>query len=287
MTFLVDGMRGLGDNVFQRAFIKTLAAEAPVYLATPWPEIYDDLRDVYFVAAPTPLRTQAKNLRRQKPERWSQPPREVRRIAVRYGAQDFRRGNIVWAMRRCFGVEPGAWDLPEFAPPLTVDRPIAVLRPVTERREWYNSARNPLPEYVADVARDLMADHFVVSVADLLADAEWLVGDPPPAHLRLHAGELHVGELLGLIQQASVVVGGVGWIVPVCIATRTPLFVIQGGHGGHNAPSKITDSSMDLQHVGFAEPDHFCRCDSMRHACDKTNQRLGAQFREWRARVGV
>ena len=44
---IVRGMKGLGDNIYQRAFVKRLPG--PVYLETPWPELYEDLPGVKFV----------------------------------------------------------------------------------------------------------------------------------------------------------------------------------------------------------------------------------------------
>lgn len=285
MTF-VSGMRGLGDNIFQRAFVRTLALDRDVYLSTPWPEIYEDIPRVHFVHSATPLRTQAKNLARQPRTRWAREPRTTARIVVRYGSAELRIGSIVSAMEACFQVPPAAWDLPSF-PPYVSERPVAVIRPVTERKEWHNSARNPKPEYIAAIAADLMRDYFVVSVADLADKHEWFIGNLPPAHKRYHAGELSVSDLLGLIRTAKVVVGGVGWIVPACIAAGTPLFCVLGGHGGHNGPAKITDKRMDLDHVGFAVPDRFCCCENMRHDCDKTNTKLMQQWDDWRAQCGI
>src|SRR3546814_15886328 len=63
--------------------------------------------------------------------------------------------------------------------------------------------------------------HHVVSVADVDGGNEWFVGEPPPAHARCHAGEIRGRRLISLISQASVVVGGVGWVVPMAIAARS------------------------------------------------------------------
>lgn len=281
---VVRGMRGLGDNIYQRPFVKALVARGDaVYLQTPWPELYEDIAGVRFLRDQTPLRTQARNLERQPAGRWSAPPARAREIRVAYGAASFRRGSITDAMRQCFGVEPAAFDLPPARAPRLHGSGIAVARPVTERGEWRNPARNTLPEHVNRIAGFLMRDYCVISVADLQEGAEWLVGDEPPAHQQFHRGELGVLELLGLIASAAVVVGGVGWIVPAAIAAQVPLFCILGGQGGHNAPEKITDANlMRLDRARFAEPDRFCRCESMRHDCDKVNSRLLEQWAAFR-----
>lgn len=288
---LVRGMRGLGDNIYQRQFVRTVVAAHPgadVFVDTPWPELYDDL-PVRFVRSSTSLRTQARNVARQSPDRWADAPRDARALTIGYGAGHLAHGSILDAMRSQFRAEPAPFDLPAFPRYSgTTGRPVAVVRPVTARREWLNTARNPDPAHVAAIA-DRMLDEFeVVSVADVADGAEWFVGRPPRAHVELHAGELDVRHLLGLIQSAAVVVGGVGWIVPACLASRTRLFCILGGQGGHNAPERITDPKRtDLTNARFAEPDRFCRCVDMRHDCDKRNGRLLDQWSAFRRECGL
>jgi hypothetical protein len=165
------------------------------------------------------------------------------------------------------------------------DRPVAVIRPVTVRSEWKNEARNPKPEYVAAIAAELMDTHTVVVVADLEAGAEWLVGELPPAHHYFVRGELNVRELLALVRDADIVVGGVGWIVPAGLALHVDTFVVLGGHGGHNAPNKITDRRLDLSRIGFAYPEKFCKCTNMLHACEKTISDPLGQFLGWWRRL--
>lgn len=274
---VVEGMFGLGDSIYQRAFLKNMPG---AYIVTPWPELYADL-DVKPVRPQTRLRTQAKNAARTR-IRWHTPPADVTRVRIGYGSRDLATGSILDAMRRQFGSDPGRFDLPREKSPLRVNRPVAIVRPVTERAEWHNSARNPLPEYVTCAARELKRrGYYVVSVADLEPGKEWLVGQPPPADMTLHAGQWTVRQLLGAVQGADVVVGGVGWIVPACIAAGTPLYVIHGGQGGHNHRSKITAPWMDLTKVGWAEPATMCMCTDMRHNCNKEIHGFDAGFRAW------
>src|SRR5262245_20459426 len=153
--------------------------------------------------------------------------------------------------------------------PFTSDRPIAVIRPATVRTEWYNEARNPLPEYITMIAGELMATHTVVMVADLEPGQEWLIGKLPPAHKYFVNGELSIRQLLALVRDANIVVGGVGWIVPAGLVLKVPTFIMLGGNGGHCAPHKITDRRLDCSRLGFATPDKFCQCTQMTHGCDK------------------
>lgn len=283
MTLIVEGMKGLGDNIYQRIVVQAAAQREAVYLKTPWPELYEDL-PIRFLPMDTPLRTQRKNLSRQPASRWSASPPSARTVRIGYGTRELADVSLVRAMESALPLhgQPFVMDLPTYARQQIGDgRPLAIVRPVTVRTEWRNEARNPRPEYVAEIAAALMASCYVVSVADLQDGEEWLLEPAPPAHARMHRGELSVRQLLGLVQAAAVVVGGVGWIVPAAIAARVPAYVVLGGHGGHNAPEKLSDPRMDLSRIGWAVPDRFCRCADMRHRCDKTITNLTERFQEW------
>jgi hypothetical protein len=278
-------MRGLGDNIFARPFVAAAAKQYELWLDTPWPELYADL-NISFVRGQTALRTQQNNMARQAADIWSTPPRTIREVKVNYS--NLQSWSIIYSLERrwltALGVkfDPGLFNLPDMGrSPVISTWPIAVIRPVTVRSEWRNEARNPKPEYVAMIATELMKTHTVVAVADLADGQEWLVGEMPPAHRYLVRGELGVRELLALARHADVVVGGVGWIVPAALALKTRTFVVLGGHGGHNAPEKITDPRLDLSRIGFAIPERYCRCTNMLHACNKTISDPVGQFLAW------
>jgi hypothetical protein len=275
-------MWGLGDNIFSRPFVRAAAKQYELYLETPWPELYADL-DIKFVRGTRKLRTQQKNMARQPPDCWS-PPLATREIRIGY---DLGSHSIItamelrWAFRKV-AFDPALFDLPYMGhSPINSDRPIAVVRPVSVRSEWRNEARNPRPEYVNLLAAELMATHTVVAVADLAESEEWVVGDLPPAHRYYLSGQLAVRELLALVRDADVVIGGVGWIVPAGLALKVKTFVVLGGQGGHNAPEKITDPRLDLTRIGFAIPERFCRCTNMLHNCDKQIANPLDQFSRW------
>jgi hypothetical protein len=276
-------MYGLGDNIYSRPFVRATAAQYDVWLETPWPELYADL-DIKFVRGSRKLRTQQKNIARQATDLWSSSL-PSRQIQVGYPSLEWL-GIIAaleqrWARLRV-KFAPALFDLPDMgASPIVSDRPIAVVRPVTVRAEWRNEARNPRPEYVAAIAAELMSTHTVVAVADLAPSQEWAIGELPPAHHYFISGELAVRELLALVRDADIVIGGVGWIVPAGLALRVKTFIVLGGHGGHNAPAKITDPRLDLSRIGFAIPEAFCRCTNMLHNCDKRIADLLGQFSRW------
>lgn len=268
----VPGMQGLGDNIYQRAFIKQLLRRHDVWLETSWPELYADL-DVKVVRATTRLRTQSKNILRSRAA-WSPPPTNASRVPRISYINAFRTGrSIVQGMEETVGVKLDAadFDLPALPPsPVKTSKPIAFVRPVTVRREWFNAARNPEPQYLAQIVEHLRSTHHIVTVADIDGWDETLVGAPIKADSVFINGELPVMNMLALLGASDIVVGGVGFIIPASIALKRRCFVVLGGQGGHNAPRMILDSRLDCSRIGFATPRSFCQCTNMRHACDKT-----------------
>lgn len=276
---LILGMGGLGDGVFQRPFVRAQSEVRPVYITTPWPELYADLPNVHPVKPwSMDLRTQQKNIARHRV--WANTPHPHIRRSFSYSLR--KPGTILQEMETMVGLEgrPFIFDLPDFGPsPVNTRKPIAVIRPVTIRAEWQNTARAPLPEYIAQAALLLRAQGFhVVNVADIDPPNEWLVGEMPEADEHYTAGELAPKALLALMQHAAVVVGGVGFIVPAAIAQHVPLIVIGGGQGGHNAPKRITDQRMDLSRTRFVMPDRYCDCVGRTHDCAKEISAFDAKF---------
>lgn len=268
---IIHGMQGLGDNIYQRAFISQIDEE--VYLRTPWVELYEDMPHVKCTRPQTRLRTQAKNVRNQ--EHWYQEPRGHAKV-VSYGKE-----GIFTGMARAFGFAPGVLNLPLYGA-VSSDCPYIVLRPVSVRREWLTPSRNPLPQYVAEaaqIARD--AGFKVVSIADLAQGEEWALEPLPVADVQYHHGELNVRQLLALVQHSAFVVGGIGWLVPAALAYRKPAWIVAGGYGGYNAPDKITHNSLDLSNMHFALPDHFCKCFDPKHNCQKHITNHADKFTKW------
>jgi hypothetical protein len=279
----IEGMYGLGDNIYQRAFVKKIKDH--VYLRTPWVELYQDLPNISFIKPDLGLRTQSKNILSQSDKVWTKRQKYVlgNSITVGYG-----KSGMIDGMSRCFRAEPDTFDLPDFskfAP--KIEGKYALVRPVTIRKEWAAQSRNCLPEYVATAADMLKKQGYtIVSVADLEDNKEWGLEPLPKADIIYHKGELNVKSLLGLSQNASVLVGAVGWILPAAVATKTPAWLVLGGYGAYNHPSLITDSRyMDISRIGFAVPDNFCRCDQKAHLCDKRISDYEEKFSRWSAKL--
>jgi hypothetical protein len=280
----IRGMHGLGDNIYQRGFIKSLPYS--VYLETPWPQIYQGIDNIKFVVPNTKLRTQSKNLSRNDLDVvWEniRPETIPNIVKIHYGRPKGFRG-IIREMGECFDVRPPEkFDLPDFLsefPWIQDLGEFALIRPVTERSEWFNKARNPKAEYIAKSAEMLKDSGIkIVSIADLKLKEEWLVKPEPYADKKFHKGELSVKELLALVQAAKYTIGGVGWIVPASLCYNNRAWIVLGGHGMYNSPEVIMYRQPNQ--VEFAKPDEFCRCTNMQHDCNKEIKNYEHKFAEW------
>lgn len=269
---LINGMRGLGDALFARAFIKQFKGD--VWYDTPWPELVSDLPNVHCVKPQTTLRTQAKNISRYA--QWEVAPRGLPQRHPRYGAE-----GIIQGLTQTFGVLPGEFDLPPLPPSPEVG-PYVVVRPVTVRSEWRADTRNPIPEYIYAAAQEASRRGYrVISVADIDAVNEWSVGCLPPADVQYHKGELQVEELLSLVANAAAVIGGIGWLVPAALAAKVPAWIVCGGQGGYNAPELICPEGSTIT---FAVPDNFCRCRLKQHGCNKEISNYDTKLAHWAGR---
>lgn len=268
---IIHAMRGLGDSLYSRAFIKNLPGQ--IYIDTPWPELLADLPNVHFIRPQTTLRTQQKNIARHT--NWILPPGRQPTRQIRYGGE-----GIIPGMAACFGVAPAEFDLPPL-PPSPVEGRYVVVRPVTVRQEWRADTRNPLVEYINKAAH-MAADigYEVVSVADLQDGVEWMLPnhDYGADHV-FHKGELPVEQLLALVKGAAAVIGGIGWIVPTALCAKVPAWIVCGGQGGYNAPELITPKGQT--NITFAVPDNFCRCRLKQHGCDKRISDYDAKLADW------
>jgi len=270
-----DGMHGIGDNINQRCFIKALVEKGKeIWLKTPLPEIYAGIPNIHFVKTNTALRTQKKS-EQQTTVLFENEPPGVPRQRIFYGNGHLQQGGIFDAMQQQFGTQPAAMDLPHYpAPDIAVPdgKPVAVIRPTTERTEWHNASRGPLNKYVDQVSRMLALRGFhVISIADNEPGQEWIPDIEPFAHRKLHDGQLSITQMLALVERADIVLTGACVVMHAALAYGKPMICLQGGNGGNNHHTKVTDPRcMDLSRSLFVYPDNYCRCQEMKHHCDKT-----------------
>lgn len=312
MRYYFEGMHGIGDNINQRCFIKTLLRQNhEIWLQTPLPEIYYDLnkpgepKRLHFVKTNTTLRTQA--FYEEKSQMiWEQVPHNAIKRRIFYGNHDLMFGNVYTTMSQPnrFDCDPMPLSLPDYtlfkSSNFTIDniiKPLAVIRPTSERKEWHNASRGPLNTYVNEAARMLSkAGYYVISVGWNQGTMEWMPAPTPFCHKAYNCGELSLFDLFYLISKASVILTGPCVIFHAALAYKKPMICIFGGNGGNNHHIKIMDPRVtdmnSVQSVGgdcelsdnkreepgrirkkcnnyFIYPDNFCYCQIMEHSCDK------------------
>lgn len=293
----MTSMKGLGDNIYQRAFLKNLQRDSICVLDSPFPEIYQDLENVYFERSNTTLRTQQKNVRRTdfcgrraeqlnlaaQPRLHGRARRALNGRRKDLGRIFYTNTGILKGLSERFLTSPEPLDLPEFEPSRLISSLIgekyAIIRPVTVRTEWRSDSRNPLPEYLEAATVELKKQGFTtVSIADVDGINEMFVGKNPKTDISFNKGELSIKDMLCLVQHSSFILGGVGWIVPAAIAYKKKACIIGGGWGMYNHPDKLLpDYETDIE---FILPDNFCLCTTARHDCDKTIKNFNHKFRE-------
>jgi hypothetical protein len=270
---VIRTMRGLGDTVYQRAFIHEGLVD------TPWPELFEDRPMVKCVEPVTNLRTQKKNS--GKFTGWHERPDDHDVVNVSYDSKNIAiQKNIPKIIERQIGDGRFVFDLPNFGPS-PIEGKYAIVKPNTVRKEWACPSRNCKSDYIstsASILRDM--GYRIIGIADLEEGEEWIDGVPPIVDEQYYRGEFEIKELISLVQHAEVMVSSVGWPLPTCIAAGTPLICIGGGLGRFNRPSVVTDERMDLSNFHFIEPDNYCLCGDMNHKCDKTITDFEVKFIE-------
>lgn len=270
MSYLITSRNGLGDGIYARPFVREFAKRGETWVATAWPELFSDL-GVHCVQPETCLAVHQRNIARHNGTTWSNLPEAPQLIALKYAWRAMRRNSILAEMEKNAGIrlDAVALDLPPLpASPVQRDN-VAVVRLTIARTDWINRGRDPLAGYVSSAARMLMdAGYHVVTVA-YLQDGLEHAAETVPAHQRFEHGELSTLELLALVANAAVVVGGPSWIIPACIATRTPCIVIAGGNGAQNSPAALVDARLGATWVQWLLPDRYCMCKQRTHQCDK------------------
>jgi hypothetical protein len=246
---LVQGHHGLGDNLHQRGVIRQLMQHHEVWLETSWASLYHDMIQdgLHVIGKPTSLRTQCKNAQRPSERALfsPQPPPRTPRIRLHYHgsvAASTKSQTILEAMCRCApGTSyenadyslpiPGGWFKLIADLPIPDNRPVLIYRPLVARREWRGSEkRNAQPNAYAQLFASIRAGFFVVSIADLVPNMEWIVGPHLKADLELHAGELSFEALAALFAYADLTYTSSGFAAVLALAVNTPVISIVGGY---------------------------------------------------------
>lgn len=236
----LHGMGGMGDAIHQRAVVKHWMRTHLVWLETSWPWVYADLVPsgmLKLVPLRSALRTQAKN---ETLDRWkfhdAMAPRCAVDHRVWYSPADVRKfGGVLPAMLKNTGCPETATDFSFPKMPKLFDfhmkKPIMVVRPLVERKEWGGcAARNPDREMYRMLFDSIRDDYFVVSIADLIPEVEWLACDQLGADVEIHDGSMSGLKLASLVQHAALVFCSPGFAAPLAQACGTPLACVFGGY---------------------------------------------------------
>jgi len=283
-------MHGLGDNLHLRSILREYWSSGKydeIQLATSWVSVYWDFIQegwLKVVFKPTDLRTQTKNAMRElhlfaKPE-FDPNASYITKQDVWFRAQDIReRGSVLAAMCAHLDVDIGVGDFRLPINPawessyvrsilkLADDRPIMIYRPLIMRTEWDGcAARNPDAQVYAKLYDSVRKDFFVVSVADLVPNVEWIADheDARP-NLALHSGELPIEQLACLFSHAAMVYCSPGFAVIMAQAVETPVTCVFGGY--ENSRS-FSVGAQWAPYLGI-DPIKPCQCFQHHHPCDK------------------
>src|SRR5262245_4740185 len=292
----VVGMHGLGDNLHQRALIRQLLGRSSrVLLETPWPCLYHDFAGkLELVHKRSQLRTQAKNAHREfaKFDHVQAPfmSPDIQLKVFYTGASVKASGSILGAMLADSGLEPTPYD---FRMPIPASwqakaqvwidqwkpsKPLLIYRPLVVRTEWRGCGlRNTDHAVYSILFNDLSERFFVVGVADLMPQVEWLVGMPVKVDVRCYGGELDIETLAALTQRAALVYSSSGFAIPLAQAVGTPSICIFGGL--ENSSSLSLGGNL-TPYLGI-DPVQPCSCFSPKcpYKCSKRIDIRSAQSR--------
>jgi len=245
-------MHGLGDNLHQRAIIRALLKrDYHIALETSWPCVYHDLagEDLRFIRKPVALRTQLKNALRESAKFTpGVPPHHGgRAIQISYNrtsVSGLPSRTILEGMFAAAGIQedyaeadyrlpiPATWALEAYMLRETwkTTKPVMIYRPLVVRPEWRGSGiRNANVDQYAELVAMVRDSFFVVSLADLEPNREWIVGPQLIADATYHRGELSFETMAAVIAKAAVLYTSSGFPAILGPAVETPTISVQGG----------------------------------------------------------
>ena len=308
---LIRGMHGLGDNLHQRAIIRALLKrDYNIALETSWPCVYHDLAgdDLRFIRRPVALRAQLKNAQRETDKFIPGPPHHhvgnsFQMSYSRSQVAAMPSHTVLEAMFTVAGIRedyaeadfrlpiPESWGAPLEdwrIPLLTAGKPLMIYRPLVVRPEWRGSGiRNANVDQYAELTAMVRDSFFVVSIADLEPNREWIVGPQLKADLEFHHGELSFESMAALFAHAALVFTSGGFPAILGPAVGTPTVCILGGY---EPASWLADGAKWSPYLGI-QPISPCECatSACTRPCTKVLDmpRARAAVAEFSAKLGV
>lgn len=284
-SIIINGMFGIGDNLHQRAVLKELMKTNEVWLGTCHVALYHDLIDkglkIWF--RNTRLHAQARTIENEVtsyPNAYVQAPNNMPRYKLWYNKPDIDKyGSILGAMFGTLGLAipdrpdfslpvPDKWreELHRYIPRWDTRKPVMIYRPIVLRKEWPGASRNPDVDVYNTLYRSIRERFFVISIACLKTDVEWIVGPEQDADLKLHNGELNFEMMSALFSESNLVFSGAGFAPILAQSVGTPCAIIYGGRESY----RTTDCmGAHLSPTLGIDPIQPCNCHHHAHACNK------------------
>lgn len=285
----VVGMFGIGDNLHQRAVIVELLKHYEVWLDTCHVWIYQDLLprgDLHLMLRPTSLWMHVQNIAHEQalhPGVYAnKPPPNTRQVRIWYLKKEIdQTGTMLGAMFLAAGLPTP--EYPDFRVAIRPEwrtervarlasearksgRPLMVYRPIVLRKEWDSHLRNPDPAAYAELFATVRYQFYVVSIASLRPNVEWIVGGMPDVDLKIHDGSLEMWEMAALFAEADAVFCNAGMAPVLAQAVGTPSVVVYGGRESYRTSQR---AGAHLAPTLGIDPINPCDCHSHSHQCDK------------------
>lgn len=274
----MEGYIGIGDNFWQRPFIKEICTRVPMlYLQTFTPQVYWDIKNIKFIRPKyEAFKSHIKDADRLADGVWSTKPLAVDVIDKPSYWAGFSMG---LTLTQQFQISLGTtqydfsfpvkdkwieWARDRLRGHKTRSKKICVVHFPTVRDEWKCPARDPKPEYLQAIVNAHKKDYFFISLADL--DSEHFITKPRNMNMEFHRGELSLEEMMGLLKIADMAMSGNCYLFPMALAIGTKTMVIGGGCQDIDL---FLDQRMNLDNFAQVKPDPFCNCLKSDHDCNK------------------
>lgn len=258
---------GIGDNIYQRPFIKVLSLQYDIFLDTPLKDIYHDL-EVTFVS--------------EKPQAY---PR-IKEISFMHYWDAFASGMNIFDFfgKKCGYPLDNIVSLDNSLPikeewkfEFKIDKPLCIIRPPTLRKSFMNPARNPDIKYFQHLINKHKTDYYFVSIGNL-SENETLDGpELTGIDKEFMHGELSIGQVFYLMSISKLVVCSPSFLVPATLALGCKCFCI---FGGYIKPELLLSPKIDTKNFFYVAPKPFCNCQDVMHNCNKeiNIESLDSQF---------
>jgi len=257
----IKTMYGLGDCIYVRPVLKYLCP-SNISLITPWPQVYHDIKGLTFsLPTKTGLHSQQDNIAKLKEQytmKCKPPDYELRYDLKRHsGLESFF--NIL------MNYQPKTVDKfmtckPEWIETArqylgVVNKPICLIRPNTQRPEWFSWARSPKNEYLQLFINMFKGQFYFISIANIKPGIEFyeqkLVGCD--CYIEQPTFDL----TFGLFAIADLIVCSPSFWAALAPAFNKPSLCL---FGAGELPNRVIDPRLQNESLTILSPEPFEDC---------------------------